>query len=167
MAPLRALPEGRHRASERVGGDGIWRAPSDEPRMSQDDKPFSVSDRRHFTPDGQPRDDADGSDTPPPQAEAPASAAPSNEQARGGGAVTFSQFLLSLGAQAGMLLAAGPTESKDEAGALEGARSLISILEMLREKTEGRRTADEEQVLEGLLYELRMAYVERSRGARP
>ena len=46
---------------------------------------------------------------------------------------------------------------------LDGARSLISILEMLRDKTEGRRTAEEEKVLEGLLFELRMAYVEKTR----
>jgi hypothetical protein len=34
---------------------------------------------------------------------------------------------------------------------------------MLKDKTEGRREPREEQVLEGLLYELRMAYVERAR----
>ena len=49
--------------------------------------------------------------------------------------------------------------------ALAEARSLIGILEMLRDKTEGRRTPREEEVLEGLLYELRMAYVARAREA--
>jgi hypothetical protein len=33
---------------------------------------------------------------------------------------------------------------------------------MLREKTEGRRTPDEDQVLEGILYELRMGYVKKA-----
>ena len=47
--------------------------------------------------------------------------------------------------------------------ALEEARSLIGILEMLKDKTEGRRTPREDQVLDGLLYELRMAYVARAR----
>jgi hypothetical protein len=36
---------------------------------------------------------------------------------------------------------------------------MIAILEMLRDKTEGRRTPDEDAVLDGLLYELRMGYV--------
>ena len=47
--------------------------------------------------------------------------------------------------------------------ALDGARSIISILEMLRDKTDGRRTKQEDEVIEGLLFELRMAYVETSR----
>ena len=67
--------------------------------------------------------------------------------------------MLSLGAQAGMMLAA-------EAGA-EGRRprrsrapgSIISILEMLEDKTAGRRTPEESRLLEELLFELRMAYV--------
>ena len=43
---------------------------------------------------------------------------------------------------------------------------MIGILEMLKDKTEGRRSAREEQVLDGLLYELRMAYVARAPGDR-
>jgi hypothetical protein len=57
----------------------------------------------------------------------------------------------------GQLEGAGPGE------ALREARSVIGVLEMLKDKTEGRRTSDEDQVLEGLLYELRMAYVARAR----
>ena len=34
------------------------------PLMSQTEKPFTVSDRRHFTPDGRPRDDAEESAGP-------------------------------------------------------------------------------------------------------
>jgi hypothetical protein len=34
---------------------------------------------------------------------------------------------------------------------------------VLREKTEGRRTPDEDRILEGILYELRMAYVAGTR----
>ena len=44
---------------------------------------------------------------------------------------------------------------------------MISLLEVLREKTEGRRTAEEDEVLEGLLYELRMQYVALSRRGGP
>jgi len=80
------------------------------------------------------------------------------------GPADFSQFLLSLGAQASILLSGqGLPEDTDPKAALEGARSVISILEMLRDKTDGRRTAQEDEVLEGLLFELRMAFVETSR----
>jgi hypothetical protein len=34
---------------------------------------------------------------------------------------------------------------------------------MLKDKTEGRRTESEDQVLAGVLYELRMGYVARTR----
>ncbi len=165
--------------------------------MSEREKPFTVSDRRHFTPEGQARDGAEDATAPAPAAgtgstqedrpqaeprsEAPPKAADgrgaeerstaAGEQARSStprpaGPVDFSQFLLSLGAQAAALLsgADGDKES-DRASSLEAARSVIGILEMLRDKTEARRTPEEERLLEGLLFELRMAFVERSRQA--
>jgi hypothetical protein len=38
---------------------------------------------------------------------------------------------------------------------------------MLKDKTEGRRTADEDALFGELLFQLRMAYVERSRAGKP
>jgi hypothetical protein len=159
--------------------------------MNETEKPFSVNDRRHFTPDGRVREETEPekplvSDEPAPEAAPPPPAEePQAEGAAGSRAderdsppapepgessrpaaepADFSQFLFSLGAQAGMLLAGqGLPEGTEPKEALEGARSIISILEMLREKTDGRRTAREDEVIEGLLYELRMAYVEKSR----
>jgi hypothetical protein len=168
--------------------------------MSESNKPFTVKDRRHFTPEGDVRKEpsrvdeagaaADDASPPPPAEERPAEPAPAAEkdapasptpgegdaasaatssdpearEARDAGPADFGQFLLSLGAQAGMLLSGqGLPEGTDASEALAGARSLISILEMLKDKTEGRRTAQEDEILEGLLYELRMAYVEKSR----
>jgi hypothetical protein len=147
--------------------------------MSESEKSFTVSDRRHFTPDGRPRDEADREDSGGPVSARPEPAGPSAENGEpaphpegdgtaGRGVLDekadFSQFLLSLGAQAGMLLTGeGLPEDMDVSQRLAGARSLVSILEMLKEKTEGRRTSREDEVLEGLLFELRMAYVEASR----
>jgi hypothetical protein len=162
--------------------------------MSDSDKPFTVSDRRHFTPDGRVREDADkeaparpspdgepppedGREGPrPPGASEEPPATPDEQPSKpqeasgpsGGDAepVDFSQFLLSLGAQAGLLLSGqGLPEGADPKEALSGAHSIISILEMLQEKTKGNRTGREDEVLEGLLFELRMAYVEKSRTA--
>jgi hypothetical protein len=155
--------------------------------MSESEKPFTVSDRRHFTPDGQrkndaepdgPREPAAPEPTSPPPAsaeagpevsEAPAGA-PSSGPAPSGPAAgeiaDFGQFLLSLAAQASLLLSGqGLPEDVNPAEALEGARSIIAILEMLRDKTDGRRTARESEIIEGLLFELRMAYVEKSRAS--
>ena len=42
---------------------------------------------------------------------------------------------------------------------------MIEILALLEEKTRGNLTAEERQLLEQLLYELRMRYVEASQGA--
>lgn len=135
--------------------------------MSDENKGFTVKDRRLFTPEGEPR----GAEAEPEKERLPAPAqaapapgpAPPREAAGEAGRadpVSFASFLISLAAQAGALL-------EDEARAeLEGARQIISILEMLAEKTEGRRTPDEDRILERLLYELRMAYVERVRAAR-
>lgn len=130
--------------------------------MSQTEKPFTVSDRRHFTPDGRPRDDAEeeGGPTPPAHA-APSGASPPRSS---GAPADFSQFLLTLAAQAGMLLSGeGLPEGADPGDALEGARSVIAILDMLKEKTEGRRTSAEETLLDQILFQLRMAYVEKTR----
>ena len=73
----------------------------------------------------------------------------------------FVGLLISLAAQAGMLMS--PEPGSGAAPDLAGARSIIGLLEILKEKTEGRRTPDEDRVLHGLLYELRMAFVARTR----
>jgi Domain of unknown function (DUF1844) len=123
--------------------------------MSQEPKSFTVSDRRHFTSEGEPREDSEAPSAPPgaaPKPQEPAakpSVAPS---------VEFGPFILSLAAQAGQLLAA-----EGDASGLEDARHLIAIIEMLKDKTEGRRSGNEDQILETVLYELRMGYVARTR----
>jgi hypothetical protein len=139
--------------------------------MSDTDKPYTVSDRRHFTPEGRAREDEAEAPGPAAPEEAPAApdeTPPAGEQSETSGAppapVELSQFLLSLGAQAGALLSGqGLPEGADAAQALDAARSIIGILEMLQDKTEGRRTSEESALLEGLLFELRMGYVEKTR----
>ena len=158
--------------------------------MSQSEKSFNVSDRRHFTAEGRPREvgpDADkdqpqdptvgASDATPRASNPSTSGAPSTggEPPPYGGPSTggqrpaeFSHFLLGLAAEAGRLLAGeGVPEGMPRAEVLAGARQIVAILEMLKDKTEGRRTADEEALLAELLFQLRMAYVERTRAVEP
>jgi Domain of unknown function (DUF1844) len=139
--------------------------------MSDTDKPYTVSDRRHFTPEGRAREEeAEAARPAAPEETRTASGEtpPAGDRSEALGAspdpVELSQFLLSLGAQAGALLSGqGLPEGADEAQALDAARSIIGILEMLQDKTEGRRTSEESALLEGLLFELRMGYVEKTR----
>ena len=52
-----------------------------------------------------------------------------------------------------------PVSGKAEKN-LPVAKHLIDLLEVLQEKTEGNRTSEESENIEGLLYQLRMAYVQ-------
>jgi uncharacterized protein DUF1844 len=140
--------------------------------MSDDKRSFTVNDRRHFTAEGETRgedaarDEAKAASGPAATAEPePAHADPAGRAQGEGGrlpALDFAGLLLSLGAQASLLL--GMAGEDDEAPPdLQGAQAIIALLETLREKTEGRRTEDEDRILQAILYELRMAYVSRAR----
>lgn len=133
--------------------------------MSQSEKSFTVSDRRHFTPEGRPRGDESEAEQPEtkaaPEGEAPPAFAADQP-------VEFAQFILGLASEAGRLMAGeGAPEGTSSAETLAGARQMIGILEMLKVKTEGRRTPEEDALLSELLFQLRMAYVERTRAAKP
>jgi hypothetical protein len=139
--------------------------------MSDESKPFTVNDRRLFTREGEKRE---AEEAPPPkapqEAAAPRPAVPPPARGRAEAPPTpgpdpdrqldFVGLLISLGTQASVLLMGDPGAGGEKRGPdLAGARAFISLLEVLKEKTEGRRTAEEDEVLESLLYELRMGYV--------
>ena len=48
---------------------------------------------------------------------------------------------------------------------LHQAKHLVDMLQVLQEKTEGNRTAEESAMLDDTLHQLRMAYVSMSQGA--
>lgn len=137
-----------------------------------DEKPFTVNDRRHFTADGDARDTPAKAAAPveasPPGAGGAAGESPAEPAVSEGlpqrpaGPVDFASFLFSLGAQAGALLTGtGVEEGMSAEDALAHAQQIIAILEMLQDKTQGRRTPDEDRLLEELLFQLRMAYVQK------
>jgi|SRR5690606_7657850 len=80
-------------------------------------------------------------------------------------ALTFTTFVFSLMHTAAVHLgdAADPTTGQPGTPNLEGARHMIDILGILEEKTRGNLTAEERQLLEQGLYELRLRFVEVSR----
>jgi hypothetical protein len=79
--------------------------------------------------------------------------------------MTFGTFLVGLSTQALMLLGdiPDPQTGKPERD-LVGAQQLIDIIGMLEQKTRGNLDRDEAQLIEAILYELRMKYVDRAKG---
>lgn len=80
------------------------------------------------------------------------------------GAIDFPTFVLSLGTGAliHMGLAPDPMTGKAEKN-LELAKQNIDILGLIQEKTRGNLSEDEKQLLESLLTEVRLRFVEASR----
>ncbi|MCK9602861.1 MAG: DUF1844 domain-containing protein [Candidatus Omnitrophica bacterium] len=77
----------------------------------------------------------------------------------------FSFFITTLSLQASIALGVIPnpaTNAKEEDSSQ--AKFLIDTLGMLKEKTKGNLTAEETSLLENVLYELRMQYVNKSKG---
>lgn len=80
--------------------------------------------------------------------------------------ISFVQFVISLASSAAVHFGdvPDPDGTKRSDPNLEGARQMIEILSLLEEKTKGNLTAEERQVLDSVLYELRLRYVEVSGG---
>ena len=77
-------------------------------------------------------------------------------------ALSFIGFVLSLASTAAIHFGdlPDPETGEPEEPNLEGASQMIEILALLEQKTKGNLTAEERQVLEQVLYELRLRYVE-------
>jgi len=78
--------------------------------------------------------------------------------------ITFSSFVIGLATQALMFLGAVPDPRGGEVqkNPME-AQAIIGVIEMLAAKTEGNLSEDELKLVEEVLYELRMRYVNESR----
>ena len=75
--------------------------------------------------------------------------------------LTFTAFVISLASSAAIHfgdlpdpVTGGPAEPN-----LEGAAQMIEILSLLEQKTRGNLTAEERELLEQVLYELRMRFI--------
>ena len=129
----------------------------------QEKRGFKVEDRRRFSDTGEARptvDEGTGASTeastaPPPRAEQPASPLEIN----------FSAFVLSLSTQALAHLGEIPDPiGKQVATDLPAAKHMIDILGILKDKTKGNLDKTEAGLLDSILYDLRLRYVERVRG---
>jgi hypothetical protein len=82
--------------------------------------------------------------------------------------LTFTAFVVSLASTAAIHFGdlVDPATGKPAEPNLEGAAQMIEILTLLEEKTRGNLTAEERQVLEQVLYELRLRFVEAKNGGK-
>ena len=137
------------------------------------DKGFTVQDRRRFSAEGEAK--AEGPEENPAPAAASAPKGATAEPRRGAepgpfaeAEVTFTTFVVGLSTQA---LAALGEISDPVSGArskdLHAAQQLIDIIGMLREKTRGNLDPDEDGLIEAILFDLRMKYVELARSSAP
>lgn len=80
---------------------------------------------------------------------------------------SFSFFITTLAMQAAVALGdtVNPQNNKKEENPAQ-AKFLIDILGVLKEKTKNNLTKEENDLLEGMLYELRMRYVQKTGGTK-
>ena len=83
-------------------------------------------------------------------------------------ALTFNAFVLSLASTAAIHFGdlADPSSGRPQPPNLAAASQMIEILTLLEQKTRGNLTLEERQLLEQVLYELRMRFVEANKTSR-
>jgi hypothetical protein len=123
---------------------------------------FRITDKRAFKEDGTTRDDAphEAAKEQPLRGEAPGGETFGDREAK----IDFPSYVLSYYTQGLVLLGEVPnpyTNNKEED--LNGARHMIDILSMLQEKTKGNLTREEQQLLDSVLYEMRMKYMSKTK----
>jgi hypothetical protein len=135
-----------------------------------DHSDFKVVDKRSFTADGARREGEEvatpKTDVPIPPSSTLEDARPSppelepeeNFEAEGSGFEMLVSYL-STTAMFQLGLIPGPSGGRIPAD-LPNARRTIDLLEVLQQKTQGNLTADEARLLEDVLYDLRMTFVE-------
>jgi len=146
----------------------------DEERGDQpEDNELKANDRRLFTRDGTLREDLEEHETqePPEEVPTPPTAIPPGPESPGfehrsldePEGVDFTMLINAMAQPALIFLGevAHPGSGKPEVN-LAQARVQIDMLDILRIKCRGNLTAEEESLLDRVLYELRMRYVSRS-----
>jgi Domain of unknown function (DUF1844) len=82
--------------------------------------------------------------------------------------ISFAGFILSLATTAAVHFGdiADPSTGERQTPDLLAAHQMIELIGLLQEKTKGNLTSDEAKLVEDLLYELRMRYVQAQQGER-
>jgi hypothetical protein len=152
---------------------------------------FKVADRRRFSSEGEAKPEAEERPAPEPakpddaphlhgedhihspsagaqarasaEYEKAASAQPGAEDI-GPQDLTFASFVVGLSTEALALMGEMPHPATGERmNDLIGAQQLIDIIAVLQDKTRGNLSHDEDALLDAILFDLRMKYVEKAR----
>lgn len=123
------------------------------------DSGFVIKDKRHFgdSAEEKPQEETktDATDTKREKSQ------PAEDHEHSYPAVSFTNFVLSLSTSA--LFQFGDFPDEEEGGKtqknLPAAKQTIDILDMLNEKTKGNLDGNESDLIQGVLYELKMRYV--------
>ena len=122
---------------------------------SEEEKGFKVTDKRRVTLDDQ------GTESPKTEPTPKIDQVIKEEEERPRG-IDFSTFILSLGSSTLILLGVVEDPIKGEKIVnLPQAREMIDLLTILQEKTKGNLSKEEGILLDNLLFDLRMRYVEK------
>ncbi len=132
----------------------------------KDEQSFTFKDKRRFDSSGEDREEGAeqaGEQPVKEAAESPAAAAETRATSEAAGErsdLAFSTFIVGLASQAFMFLGAiaDPADQQIKKD-LEQAAAMIALVEVLREKTRGNLTEDEDSMFEDVLYQLHMRYV--------
>lgn len=131
------------------------------------DKGFVIKDRRLFDESGASRDEkaARTEEKRPSEKTADGQGSPTGKESSETEDATlpeinFAGFIISLGTTAMYHFGDFPDPvTKETKRNLPAAKQTVDILSILKTKTEGNLDDDERQLLDGLLYELRMRFV--------
>jgi hypothetical protein len=140
--------------------------------QDKSDSSFRVIDRRLFTEKGELRPEAQEQaqrekETPAPAATpAKPAAAAVPEKPAPARSPYFDLLVRSLANQAAMLLTGMPDPATGQAFIdIDGAREVIDMLDVLREKTRGNLAPEEDRLLTDMLGQLKFSYLEVSKAA--
>ncbi len=132
----------------------------------QEEQGFRVTDKRGFREESEAGAPGAAEKTEETSADQPSSAAENaspEKEMPPRTPIDFPSYLLSYYTQGLVLLGEVPnpyTNKKEED--VDAARHTIDILSMLEQKTRGNLTKEEQQLLETVLYELRMKFMART-----
>jgi hypothetical protein len=146
----------------------------EEKKGSDEESGFKVTDKRHFTsggdvvpdaPEAPEVDAAAEGPAPPPAEPSPEETLPREDtpppEAGPEEKVDFTHLVMSLASSASISMGMMPDPVTGQKGAvnLKAASQMIDLLSVIEEKTKGNLSAQEEEMLKGIMTELRGAFL--------
>ena len=134
----------------------------------QEEQSFRVTDKRGFNEDGEsvsadPQPTEMEEETPVAEQSSAGEETPPEKEVPPRPPIDFPSYILSYYTQGCVLLGEVPnpiTNKKEEH--IDEAKHIVDILSLLEQKTKGNLSKEEQQLLESVLYELRMKFMAKT-----